>query len=876
MGLAFTLARRSLLQRPARSIFSILGIAVGIATVVGVFTLDHNTIQGLKQRHAGGPNNTDWHPELEVSAGPEVEDPRAILEGLEGVAGAAAFFQNEIVLRKPGDPNAPAGRTGRGTRARMIAVESAILPRMDSYSLLAGTDINAAAETPELLLGSSIAESLGLDVGDLVELARPMRAAPRVCIDGVLQQVERAPRQAPTGITFEVVGLLSREKLGRRANGQVVLVDLAWGQQLYEGARTNERFWVRPDPVANIEELQARLSGNFAYDVSRGVLVGQQADERAYRNGVYMAGLLALMLGLYVIFHTLSMSLVERIREVGVLHALGTRRRQVARIFMLEALVLSGLGGVLGLAGGLVLAHELLARGITTLGTGKHINMFEIPAGVWPLTALGIGTALVGSIFPLLRARHASTIEALRGEKAMDSNTSGHGFHVFAALLIAVLLPALYFLIVPVVGEASGALVGSILLAVGVLGLLLAVPLIVPGIIASLCRLIAWPLAKLFPFSGSMASNTMLANPRRIAVSTAAIALVCAAFVGLKGMTASLRGEVDDWAQGSIENKVWVRDLPEVEFSAISAALHAQPEVLGVEQGSVRTYAPFLFLGLRSSELMAYGPFAREPELREAFDSGRGMILSERAAENLNYEVGDETPILTGSGAVVSFRIIAISDEYGYFPHPDERLYGVVSDRYMLGDFCLDIEHPESLGVRLKPGADAGVVEATVREFLGGRGKPQFLTGAGLRDIQVKDIKHDFMLFDLILGLTAVLAALGVLNGQLLSALERAKELGVLRALGADRSQIGGMIWLESGVMGLFGGLLGLALGALLAPVIIRALESLSGLDLPLRGAGDWNWITLVAAVVITLAAGAYPVWRMNRTDAVRAIRTGG
>jgi putative ABC transport system permease protein len=146
---------------------------------------------------------------------------------------------------------------------------------------------------------------------------------------------------------------------------------------------------------------------------------------------------------------------------------------------------------------------------------------------------------------------------------------------------------------------------------------------------------------------------------------------------------------------------------------------------------------------------------------------------------------------------------------------------------------------------------------------------------ARLRDLQVADIDSDFMLFDLILGLTALLAGVGVLNGQLLAALERTKELGILKALGTSAGQIAGMVWIESAVMGAFGGCIGVCLGSLLGPVIVTALEQLSGLVLPHRGAGPWVWIILVAAVVLALIAALYPVWRMNRTDAVRAVRTG-
>jgi putative ABC transport system permease protein len=874
MGLATTLARRSLLQRPARTLLSILGIAVGIATVVGVYTLDTNTIRGLQERYSGS-DAADWKPELEVSPAPGLENPRAALDAIEGVAGAAVFFQNEVVLElaltSDGATRAPAPM-----RARMLAVDAGVLPSMNAYELLAGEDLGTDSDLARVLIGPSIAEALALDPGMRLEIARPTRAAPRVCIDGELQHKRGASPEAPPSFTFEVAGILAPTKLGRHANGEIVVLPYEWGMRLFEGSRTSPRFWVRPDPVVNLEDLQSRLSGSFAYDMARSGITGQQADERAYRNGIYMAGLLALMLGLYVIFHTLSMSLVERIREVGVLHALGAGRRQVGRIFLLEAVILSGLGGLLGLVGGVAMAKLLLDAGVTTLGTGKHIPGFTIPFGVLPLAAIGVGTALVGSVFPLLRARGASTVDALRGEKALETSGTTHHFHIFATILIAVLLPALYFTIVPIVGETSGPLVGSILLAVGVLGLLLAVPLLIPGAISAVCRLLAAPLTRMLPFAGSMASHTMIANPRRIAVSSAAIALVCAAFVGLKGMTASLRGEVDTWAKDSIDNKVWVRNLPESSYDELSAALHELPEVLGVEAGSARAYSSFLLLGLRSEELSSYGPFSKTPALRRAFDEDHGMILSERAAKNGALGIGARIPVKVGSGEVVDFKVIAISDEYGYFPHPDERSYGLVSERYMKRYFCVDIARTDYLAVRTTDEGDPGAIEAVVLDALGGRGNPNFLTGAGLRDIQVKDIRRDFMLFDLILGLTALLAALGVLNGQLLSALERAKELGILRALGAGRAQISGMVWLESGVMGLFGGLLGLGLGALLTPIIIRALETLSGLELQLHGAGVWNWITLGSAIVVTLLAGVYPVWRMNRTDSVRAIRIGG
>ncbi|MCB9905148.1 MAG: ABC transporter permease [Planctomycetes bacterium] len=866
MGFASRLARRNLRQRLGRTLFSVLGITVGIATVIGVFTLDHNTVEGMKVRVSG-----EWRPDLEVRAGEEVGDPKAVLAETEGVARSVATFENEAMARVEGR-EAP-----KPVRIRVFAIEASALPELDAYGLLEGADLDRAAERPEALIGSTLANALKLGVGDTLYLARPQRAALKDCVDGELTVVERAKREAPTEYGFRVAGILKPERLGRRSNGQMALVDFGWGRKLYGDARVDARYWVTPDETHDLTGLQTRLAANFAYDASRKTVVGAQADEVAFRNGVRLAGLLALVLGLYVIFHTLSMSLVERIREVGVLHALGTTRGQIARVFLVEALFLAGLGGAFGIAGGLLLAKVLLHYGITTLGTGHHFPNFTVPWGVvLGLAALGVGIALLGSVFPLMRAGKADTVEALRGEESLASTKHQRGFHMFAALLLAVLLPALYLVIVPVVGPASGPLVGAILLAVGVLAVMVVVPLVLPSLVVGVCRRITQPLIRVWPFSGRMAGRAMEQGPRRVAVSTAAIAMVIAAFVGLKAMTNSLRAETEVWAEAAMGDKLYLRNLPETSFEGLRALLHEHPSVLGVESASVRHYAPFLLLGEPTEELLAYGPLSRDPQLRQAFESERGIILSERVAKNLDYVVGDRVRVGAGGAKVVEFQVIAISDEYGYFPNPDERMYGVVADHYMKQFFCLELDRPEMIAIRTKRGADFDELTELVRGHLPENGGDMnALNGNTLPQIYLHDIDTDFMLFDLILFLTGVLATLGVLNAQLLASMERAAEIGILRAIGATPRQVTGAVWIEALVIGTLGGLFGLALGALLGPVIRSTLENLSGLVLPHRGPGWWAWLALAAALVAPFVASLYPARRARSTDLVRAVRGG-
>ena len=878
MGLSKTIAWSSLRRRPGRALFAVLGVALGIAVVVSIFTVDHSTLQAARpDRGPGGP------ADLEVRAKRGGEEAGTKLAAVPGVGRATVVFQSDA--RALTGPMRDAGEVD-GRPVRCVAIEPERAAEMGLMRVEVGTgplDVGAETNpgngdgpaTPRAWLGRRAAERLGMQPGDWLAVSRPRRAAKQKCVEG--QMVEVAPEgPAPRQRPVEVAGILAFENVGRTSGGDVVVVDLDTGRGIFGAAFDPSNFWVERDPEVDVERLAQGLSEDFAYDLRRGAVIGQAADERAFRNGVRLSGLMALALGLFVIFHTLSMSLVERVREVGVLHALGASRGQIGRAFFLEACVLVGLAGVLGLVGGLALAKGMLSQGISSLGiTDTVSDSFFVPwREVVLLTVLGVVVALLGSIFPLLRARDTDTVEALRGSGKRGSGVA-RGFHLFAAFLLVAVLPAVFFGVVDLVGEESRELVGVILLGVGVLALLVGTPLVVPGVMSRMSRLVSAPFARVYPFAGLLAGRAMAVAPTRIAASVAAIALVTAAAVGLRGMTSSLLLETEQWVDEAAVSKVFVDRLPMTDLAPIAERLLAEPEVIAVEVGTHRIDAPFRIVGSDPDQLRRHGPLAADPELAREFETGGTMLISGRLAKQRGIEVGDSVPVSTPGSGVQTFRVIGVSDAYGYFPNPHERAYGVVANSAVERFFCFDTEKADSLAVVLEPGTDPVLVESAVMGALQVPRELRFLPGTEIRRIELADIKRDFLVFDVILVLAACLAGLGVLNGQLLSGLERANELGILRALGASRRQIAGSVVLESAVIGVTGGLLGLALGLFLVPVVVSSLRVLSGLELPNPGFVPGFLLALLGAVIVALLAGLYPIWRMNRMPAVRAVRGG-
>lgn len=856
MGLARIIARRSLTARPGRTIFSLLGIALGITTVVGVFVLDHNTIVGLSA--------------LQRGVGADVElrglgDGGEELSDVEGISLATRFFQADGLVR------IDRSRRPNQARVRVVALETATASELGIYRLAEGVDLTPGAG--EVLVGTELAERLDLEPGESLTMSRPRRVGKKRCVNGQLVEAD-GPVDRPAEVSLRVAGVLTREQLGRNAGGMVAVIEFDLGRVVFEGTRIDEKWWGKRDTAVDVERLRASLARTTSFELDKGAIMGQAADERAFRTGVRMAGLLALVLGLYVIFHTLSMSLTERIGEVGTLVALGTTRRQVARIFLLEATALAGGGAGLGLLGGLGLARLLLIAGITTLGR-KSISTFAVPwTMTLALTGLGFAIALVGSIYPLVTLKGANAVSALRGEEALRTGRSQAGFHLLYAALLAFVLPALYFVIVPAFGDMSRELVSAVLGGVAFLGLIVMLSLIMPAVLSGTCAAVAAPFSRVFPLAGRLAARAIRGAPARIGVSTSALALVAAGLVGLKGMTGSLSGEIDRWASEAVAEKVWVRNMPPTQFDALKSHLR-QYGMIGVEPNAARVYSPFMIQGTDVDELLGYGPLASDPTAARAVREGQGIVLSKRLAADLDYSVGEPVKLERADGRVESLEVVAITDAYGHFPYPDERMYGLVSRKVMEDYYCADMGTVTEVAIKVPEGDGVSIVRAAIEAFHGGPHQISFRTGEEIRKFHHMDLSRDFILFDVLIALSAALAGLGALNGQLLAALERSKELGVLRALGSTRGQLAGMVLLEAAAIGVVGGILGAGIGLASTPLVVGALEELAGLELVAAGSGIWTWATPLGTLGIALLSALYPVWRVSRVDAVRAVRTG-
>jgi putative ABC transport system permease protein len=846
---------RHLAFRPGATLLSALGIAVGIATVTSVLIVDHNTLLSQQTRRIPSDPESDLLIQPLHTAPEAYDKASADLRAAPFLRGVTGFATGTWVMD-----------THLKSRAgiEVMAVEPGALDYHGAYMLTEGRNLDYGSGAPELLISSGLSTQLGLAVGDIVSLSRPPRRVAPVekCVDGklVVQKAARTPAARGAKVPSQVVGILAPTQLG--FHNHRVLTTFEQGRQLF-GRDLNARFWADFDTSAmEFQGVEAALREGFIVHAPKRALAGLAPQESAFRSGVRLCGFLALFLGLYIIFNTMSMSLVERVRQIGLLRALGMTRGRLLGLFLTEGLVLALLGaaGAAGLAERIVTAMERLQ--ITTLGFGKPIEITEVPWGpVIAVMSAGVLFALLGVAYPFVRASRLSVIDALRRGVIELSRDPFTGTRRAVLLGLLALVPVAWLIGAPEGGFVPLPMYQAFLLSFGIVGGTLAVLLIfsnlLPRLAGALLSLLRGPAMVL-------ARSTVSSARHRVFATVTGLMLVFAAVFLVVSVLESLKAETRRFADAALRDRLYVRTTPE-GAERLAELRAAAPELAGLAPLNVEIHSPFLVRAL-DVRALSDGSLAEQNPIRRDFVWKPTLILSTQCADDFGYTVGDRVTLATASNGPVPFEVLAVSDEYGFAP--DDRVFAVISHEMMKRYWCLDAEATGDLFVARAAGLDeddAAPLEALIAGVIGPDNVLSVRHGEAVAREYVADLDRNFAIFYAILVLTVILGAVGVLNAMVISVLERRREIGLLRAVGLTGGQVARMLLVEAGAFGVLGGILGLAIGIPLASISAEALTALSHMDLAFELTPRALGGVMGGAVLVALAAVLYPALRANR-----------
>lgn len=860
MRLPFWIASKNLASRRLHAACAILGIAFGVATVVAIQIVDANTVAGVREHHRRFTGDPDW---VLTVHDPRTVDPAqaiAVLRNEPGFSKMTPVLTDRVTI------------TASGKKVGGIpffAMDPGSSESFDSHGIGRGRDLNPEDRSGVFLAGPKIAKDAKLQVGRKYRLQRPS-STPHGCADGQLVPIASATSKPGPVVELELVGVLEDRHLGRANGGRAIVVPYDDGLRLMASTPFLARYWVKIADGVSRSAISDRLAGKFRIEVPEAREVGETREERAFRSGVRLASFTALGLGLFIIFHLLTLAVTSWVRQVGLLGALGVTGRTVARVFVIEALLLAVLGTAAGIGIGIGIAKLMLAARLTTLGWGRPVLTFDIPWDTLAWVAgAGIAACLLGAIQPIARVRRVPIIDALtQGEAAIGAAPAPRWIVPGTLAVTPAATLGLAWLLHPMDEEF---LEVSFLVAL-VFGAFVVALWTLPGVLGRALGMLVRPFERPDRAEAYLVRKGLTRGLRRFAGSVTGLSLVAAGIVTLHAITGALKADKDDWAERALPGHVFV-ELPRVPRARLDALASIEGVTSLVPVDAVFRQGTIEIRGVPVEALRKQGLFATPEEATRLsrFSSGVGIVVTTNLAREQKLRVGDQVPFTTFKGRR-SFEVLAIDDRFGFRPH--QRSYALVNEVTAHQVFCRSNDHVTFLSVGVDDPSEEDAVAADIRSALTSRlDRFRVWTGAQQRQMYRDEINNDFALFDVILLLTAILAGMGLLNSLLVSGLERTRETGLLRAIGTTRKQIFRLFLSESALLGVASGILGSAIGTALSIVAVEGLAALSGLPLVYRFEPIWVLVAVLILVTFAALASLIPASRAGRADVIAAIK---
>ena len=829
-----------LLRHPWQLALALLGISVGVAVIVAVdlanasarkaFLLSMDAITGEATHQViGGPRGVDEnvYAQLRVKHGrraiaPVIEGSVTIDDTTLSVLGVDLFAEREI-------------------RTFTWEANGGNADEAGANSLFAQFLVKPGAVTTT----QQTAEQLGVSVGDTFDL-----------------YVDGKKRQATLLATLPDDGNGSLNRL--------LVTDIATAQEWLGLAGWLSRIDVR---IANgddsaIATLKQALPEGTQLLSAAGRTRSTAEMSQAFMTNLTAMSLLALLVGLFLIFNSVNFSVLQRRPLIGVLRALGLTRRQLLAMILVEATVLGTVAAAFGVVLGVALGEQLLELVSRTINdlyfrvnvSNVSISTFSIVKGL----VAGIGAALVAAAVPAIEAT------SYHPRLAMTRSTLEHGARralPFIALLgVAIMVSAILLIL----ASGTNLVAGLAAVFLLILGFAMCVPLFV-----RFASNLAAPLAdRLGGTSARMAVAGIASGLSRTGVAIVALAIAVSATIGVSVMVDSFRSSVSTWLQQSLQADIYtgLERSGAMDPDLIDAIRNIEGVIdmstrkrASVEDANGRTelrvfeMPPASYAG---TELIDADP----SEAWAAWESSDTVFVSEPYAYQNAVGAGDTVVLPTDIGPQ-EFAIAATFQSF------DINASGIMMSRATYARHFED-DSVDSLGLYLADGVSVDAVIGEIETLSADRQELYISSNAGLRELSMRIFDRTFVITDILYWLTLGVAFIGILSAMLALQLERAREFATLRALGMTPTQVGSMITAQTGVIGLLSGIAAVPLGVVMAWVLIKVINRRAfGWQIDMSISADILLVSVAFAVGAALLAGLYPAYRAGRSQPAIAMR---
>jgi putative ABC transport system permease protein len=836
-------ALKGLAARKVRALLTAFAVVIGVSMVSGTFILTDTMQRTFDGLFAASYEDTDavigGKQIVETSTSGSATIPESLLaevrdlpevQAASGTVTPAEVNGADII----GDDGKAIGQESLGTSF------DAANPQFSPLKLKRG---EWPAGPDQVAIDAGTAQNERFAVGDTVEIVTPAGKA-GYRISGTVSYGEVDSLGFGTIAAWDLE--TAHRVLDREGQFDSISIAAADGTSSTELVRSVQPLL--PDT------LEVKDSAKQAEEASK------QLDEgMAYvRYFLLGFGAIALFVGAFVIFNTLSITVAQRTREFATLRTLGASRKQVLRSVRLEGLVIGLVASTIGLLLGFGIAKGMLAL-FSALGVDlpDGETVFATRTVIVSLL-VGTGVTLLAAIVPARRATRVPPIAAVReGSTLPESRLAAHslklGLGVTGASVAAISAG--------VFGLSGGLM--ALALGFGVLGLFLGVALLAPRLVKPLARLVGLPARRAGGIAGELAEANAQRNPGRTASTAAALMIGIALVTVVAVLGAGMSSATKDAVSKQLHADYVVASDNGLHFDAGEGDELAN--AAGVTAASHVRYDKALVQG-QETDVTGINPATIDRFYRFEWTEGSierlgddGAIVTADYAEEHDLAVGSRLSVQSPSGEKVAAVVRGVYDP----PKAKALLHNVSITQAAFDDA---FPTPKNAYTFVEAGEGAApALEAVIADS----GDATLETGTAYAEAATKEMATILAMLYVLLGFSVVVSLFGMVNTLVLSVFERTRELGMLRAIGMTRRQARRMIRHESVITALIGAALGLGLGVFLAALVTQAL---SGYDVPMTLPVETLAAFTIVAILAGIGAAILPARRASRLNVLDAL----
>lgn len=646
-----------------------------------------------------------------------------------------------------------------------------------------------------------------------------------------------------------------------------ILMDIAGAQHVLNRFGRLDRVLIKLPQSAEIEKLQKELERVLPAGVEiRPQGTGTEENRKmlaAFRWNLRLLSYIALVVGAFLIYNTISVSVVRRRAEIGIVRSVGASRGDVLVAFLGEASFLGVAGALLGLPLGRIMASgavRLMALTVESLYVSSRPGSIALTPGsiLWALL-IGVCVSVVSALSPAREAMNVSPTDAMaQGRREYIARTN-----MRRDLLIAALL-------------AAGSLISAQMPAIGgkpLLGYFATILLIasstyaMPALVSSISWATSGLLTKLVGVEALLAARSLAAALRRTSVLVAALATAVAMMVSVGIMVGSFRQTVVSWMNAQLPADLYLRpagdpaadrhptiSLELTEKIARLSGVAAVDRLRAYEitfDGMPATLASVDLRVLRSYRSSDFFSGRPTEQVLSQLRGQNNVIVTEPFAYKHKVKTGDSLRLSLGE-TKASFKIVDV-----YYDYASERGY-ILMDRDTMLRYLPD-PTPSNLAVFVAGGANAEAVRKSIQEIAAGH-RILIFSDRDLRTEAIRIFDRTFAITYALEAVAIFVAVMGIAGAFVALVIDRRRELGLMRFLGASSAQIRKLILVEAGLLGLLANLAGFALGYFISLILVFVINKQSfGWTIRFH----WPVAVILGALslvyVATVLAGLYP-----------------